>query len=98
VILVSERETSEGLLVAACDATVLGETFEDGELSLSVTEEFYGGDEMSADDAIAAIERADVANLVGTETVESAIEAGVVDESTVLTVEDTLHAQVLRLG
>jgi hypothetical protein len=98
VILVSERETSEGLLVAACDAAVLGETFEDGELSLSVTEEFYGGDEMDADDAIAAIERADVANLVGTETVESAIDAGVVDESTVLTVEDTLHAQVLRLG
>jgi hypothetical protein len=98
VILVSERETTEGLLVAACDATVLGETFEEGELSLSVTEEFYGGDEMDADAAVAAIERADVANLVGTETVEAAVDAGIVDEGTVLAVEDTLHAQVLRLG
>jgi len=98
VILVRERETTEGLLVAACDATVLGETFEDGELSLSVTEEFYGGDEMDADAAVAAIERADVANLVGTETVEAAVDAGIVDEGAVLAVEDTLHAQVLRLG
>ena len=98
MILVRERETTEGLLVAACDATVLGETFEDGELSLSVTEEFYGGDEMDADAAVAAIERADVANLVGTETVEAAVDAGIVDEGAVLAVEDTLHAQVLRLG
>jgi hypothetical protein len=97
VILVTERETEEGLLVAACDSDVLGKTFEDGELSLSVTEEFYGGDEMDVDAAMAAIRRADVANLVGTKTVEAAIDAGVVDESTVLAVEDTLHAQLLRM-
>ena len=97
MILVTERETEEGLLVAACDSDVLGKTFEDGELSLSVTEEFYGGDEMDVDAAMAAIRRADVANLVGTKTVEAAIDAGVVDESTVLAVEDTLHAQLLRM-
>jgi len=97
VILVTERETEEGLLVAACDSDVLGKTFEDGELSLSVTEEFYGGDEMDVDAAMAAIRRADVANLVGTKTVEADINAGVVDESTVLAVEDTLHAQLLRM-
>jgi hypothetical protein len=98
VILVRERETSEGLLVAACDRDALGETYEEGEISLTVTEEFYGGDEVDADAAIEAIQRADVANLVGTNTVEAAIDAGVVDESTVLAVEDTLHAQLLRLG
>lgn len=98
MILLSERETTEGLLVAACDADLLGETFEDGEISLTVTEEFYGGDEVDADAAVAAVRRADVANLVGTETVAAAVDAGVVDEATVLEVEDTLHAQVLRLG
>jgi len=97
VILLSERETEEGLLVAACDSDVLGETFEDGAVSLTVNEEFYGGDEVGADAAVAALQRADVANLVGTKTVEAAIDAGVVDESTVLAVEDTLHAQLLRM-
>jgi hypothetical protein len=98
VILVSERETSEGLLVAACDSTVLGETFQEGDVSLTVTEEFYGGDALEAEAAVAAIRRADVANLVGTQTVEAAVDAGVVDEETVLAVEDTLHAQLLQLG
>jgi hypothetical protein len=98
VILLSERETSEGLLVAACDADLLGETFAEGELSLTVTEEFYGGDEVDVDAAVAAIERADVANLVGAETVGAAVDAGVVDEATVLEVEDTPHAQLLRMG
>ncbi len=98
MILLSERETTEGLLVAACDADLLGETFEDGEISLTVTEEFYGGDEVDPAAAVAAVRRADVANLVGIETVGAAVDAGVVDETTVLEVEDTLHAQVLRLG
>ncbi|WP_227134272.1 DUF424 domain-containing protein [Halorubellus salinus] len=97
-MLLSERETTEGLLVAACDADLLGETFEDGEISLTVTEEFYGGDEVDPAAAVAAVRRADVANLVGIETVGAAVDAGVVDETTVLEVEDTLHAQVLRLG
>jgi len=98
VILVRERETEEGLLVSACDSDVLGETFEDGSVSLTVTEEFYGGDEVEPAAAMDALRRADVANLVGTETVEAAVDAGIVDEATVLAVEDTLHAQVLRMG
>ncbi|NHN43385.1 DUF424 domain-containing protein [Halorubellus sp. JP-L1] len=97
-MLLSERETDEGLLVAACDSDVLGETFTDGEISLTVTEEFYGGDEVDADAVVDALQRADVANLVGTTTVEAAVDAGIVDDAAVLAVEDTLHAQVLRLG
>jgi hypothetical protein len=98
VILLSERTTEEGRLVAACDQDVLGETFEDGDVSLTVTEDFYDGDPVHPDTAIDALQRADVANLVGTHTVETAIDAGIVDETTVLTIDDTLHAQVLHLG
>ncbi|MFB6133059.1 MAG: DUF424 family protein, partial [Halanaeroarchaeum sp.] len=43
-MIVSERETDQGLLVTACDPDVLGETFEDGDVSLTVTEDFYGGE------------------------------------------------------
>jgi hypothetical protein len=96
-MLLSERETDEGLLVAACDSDLLGETFREGEISLTVTEEFYGGDEADADALVDALRRADVANLVGTATVETAVDAGIVDDGAVLAVEDTLHAQVLSL-
>ena len=35
-MLLNERDTDEGLLVSVCDPDVLGETFEDGDVSLTV--------------------------------------------------------------
>ena len=99
-MLLKERQTPEGLLVSVCDPDCLGETYENGKVSLTVTEDFYGGDEAEDADEDAVVDslhRATVANLVGEETVRVAIKAGVVDEETVLDLEGTLHAQLLWL-
>ena len=96
-MILSERPTDRGTLVAVCDDGLIGETFAEGEVSLTVTEEFYGGEAASRDRIVAALADAAVANLVGTEAVELAIEEGFVEEANVLAVEDTLHAQFLRL-
>lgn len=96
-MLLNERSTPEGLLVSVCDADVLGETFEDGDLSLTVKPEFYDGDEATIDEVTASLAEASVANLVGTDAVETAIDAGFVDEANVLEFEGTLHAQYLRM-
>ncbi|ADD05401.1 DUF424 family protein [Natrialba magadii ATCC 43099] len=96
-MIINERQTQEGLLVAVCDSDALGETFEGDDLSLTVTEEFYGGDEADEDAVIDSLARADVANIVGTRSVELAIEAGFIDEANVLEVGETHHAQLLRM-
>jgi hypothetical protein len=96
-MLLRERSTPEGLLVSVCDADVLGETFEDGDVSLTVEPDFYDGDEATTDEVTASLAEASVANLVGTEAVETAIDAGFVDEANVLEFEETLHAQYLRM-
>ncbi|WP_135853406.1 DUF424 domain-containing protein [Halorussus salinus] len=96
-MILNERETDEGLLVAVCDDDVLGETFEEDGVSLTVTEEFYGGDEVDEQTVVDSLARASVANLVGTEAVELAIREGFVDEENVLNVETTRHAQLLRM-
>jgi hypothetical protein len=96
-MLVRERDTPEGLLVAVCDEECLGETYGNGDVSLTVTEEFYGGDEADADEVVDSLTRASVANLVGEECVTVAIEAGLVDEERVLDLGDALHAQLLWL-
>jgi hypothetical protein len=95
-MILSERSTDQGLLVTACDPDVIGETFEDGDVSLEVTEEFYGGEHVEAETVVDSLSRASVANLVGTEVVELAIEEGFVDEDRVLEIGPTLHAQYLR--
>jgi len=97
-MIVNERQTDEGLLVAVCDDDVLGETFEDGNVSLTVTEEFYGGDEVDEAAVVDSLARAAVANIVGREAVELAIDEGFVDEANVLEVESTLHAQLLQIA
>ncbi|MCU4742250.1 DUF424 family protein [Halobacteria archaeon AArc-m2/3/4] len=96
-MIVNERETEEGLLVAICDSDVLGETFETGDISLTVTEDFYGGDEADEDAVVDSLARATVANIVGTRSVDLAIDEGFVDEANVLEVGATRHAQLLRL-
>ncbi|WP_435063339.1 DUF424 domain-containing protein [Halobaculum sp. EA56] len=98
--LITRRETPEGTLVAVCDADVLGETFEDGAVTLEVTEEFYGSDDAEHGDADAVVRGlydADTANLVGEDCVGVAVEEGVVDADRVLEVDGTLHAQLLWL-
>lgn len=99
-MLLKERDTPEGLLVSVCDPDCLGETYENGKISLTVTEDFYGGEgaeEADEEQVVDSLHRAAVANLVGEETVRVAVEAGVVDEETVLELEGTLHAQLLWL-
>jgi len=89
------RETEEGTLLAACDADLIGETVTEGEVSLSITAAFYG--EEGADAAAVRDGLADcaVANLVGSDVVDLAIEVGVVDPANVLEIEGTPHAQAM---
>lgn len=99
-MLLKERDTPEGLLVSVCDPDCLGETYENGNVSLTVTEDFYGGEaaeSVDEDAVIDSLHRANVANIVGERAVSVAVDAGIVDEETVLELEGTLHAQLLWL-
>lgn len=96
-MIVNERETPKGLLVSVCDRGVLGETFESGKFSITVSEEFYGGEEADEERVASILARASVANLVGERSVSLAIERGHVEEANVLELDGTPHAQFLRL-
>jgi hypothetical protein len=96
-LLLAERETPEGAVVAVCDEGTLGESYQRGQVSLTVTEEFYGGDPAPPEAVLAALGRAETANLVGEEAVETAIEGGFVDPDNVLDLGGTVHAQYVRL-
>jgi hypothetical protein len=94
-MIINERETEEGLLVSVCDPDVLGETFENGDVSLTVDEDFYDGEEADRDRVVEALAGCTTANLVGSDVVALAIEEGFVDEENVLDLGGTQHAQLL---
>jgi len=96
-MILNERDTDEGTLVSVCDPDILGETFENGQISLTVDEGFYDGEQVDEQAVVDSLARCSVANLVGTETVSLAIEHGFVDEENVLDIDGTPHAQLLWL-
>lgn len=96
-MILKERRTDRGLLVAVCDSDILGETFDNGDISLTVNEEFYGGDEVDAETVVERLSSAAIANIVGTRAVGVAVEAGIIDDGNVLEIGTTQHAQLVRL-
>jgi len=96
-LLLNERETEKGRLVSVCDADLLGEEFENGDVSLTVDADFYDGEVASDRAVVDSLAKCSVANIVGSRAVGLAIEHGFVDEGNVLDLDGTRHAQLLWL-
>jgi len=94
-LLLSIRDTQKGRLVSVCDANLIGETFEEGELSLTVNPEFYDGEPADEQTIVENLARCTTANIVGSDAVELALKHGFVKESNVLDIDGTRHAQLL---
>ncbi len=87
----------KGVLVAICDAGLLGETFRQGKMKLEVSSEFYGGALCTIEKAIEALAEADIANLVGEITIEAAVKEGLVDPQAVIHFCGIPHVQMVKL-
>ena len=86
-----------GVLVAACDAGLLGETFRQGRMKLEVNTQFYGGALCAVEKAMQALAEADIANLVGENTIKAAVDKGLVDPGAVIYFGAVPHVQIVKL-
>ena len=84
-------------VLAACDESLLGMTLQEGNRRLDVSHQFYGGQKADAAALATMMQGCTIGNFVGEETVAVAIEAGIVSEANVATVEGVPHAQMVRL-
>lgn len=83
------------ILVAVCDSELIGRTFREGELHLSVNEDFFKGHPADEDEVKKALKDATIANLVGEQSVACGIDSGIVDEHCVITIDGIPHAQMV---
>ena len=83
-------------LVAVCDVELLGQTLQGGRVPFKVSEEFYKGIPGSVEEAIEAMRRATICNLVGKRVVEAAIEKRLVHRKAVIYFGDVPHAQIVK--
>ena len=86
-----------GDIVAVCDRELLNTTISDGEISVQITEAFYGNCPASEDMVRAALKKAGNINLMGKRSVSIAIDMGLVTQSGCIMIGYIPHAQVYSL-
>jgi hypothetical protein len=84
-------------LVAVCDAELLGKTLDGGRVPFNVSEAFYKGIMGDVEEALEAMRRATICNLVGKRIVEAAIRSNMVHERAVIYLGDIPHAQIVKV-
>jgi len=71
-------------VVAICDSKLIGKKFEEGKKQLDIRENFYKGEEMSEEEVLKLIQRQTIEdasfNIVGEESIEVAIKAGIISK------------------
>ena len=86
-------------VVAVCDSDLIGKRFEEGKFQLDIKENFYKGEEKSEEFIIQIMKkmsREDATfNIIGKNSVQTAIKAGIINENAVGEIQGVQFALVL---
>lgn len=86
-----------GDIVAVCDRELLNTTIIYGDLSVRISEAFYGNIPAGEEEVRSALEKAGNINLMGKRAVSIAIDMGLVTRSGCIMIGEIPHAQVYFL-
>ena len=84
------------ILVAACDADLLGKSLQHGKVRFNVRKEFYGGSRVFLEEAIIMIKKGTIINLIGEQIVKEAIKHGLIHPSAIISISGITHVQIMR--
>jgi hypothetical protein len=91
------KKVGRSILLAICDADLLGKTLCEGKIVFQVKEDFYRGAKVNVEEAILMIENSTIVNMIGKSVVKKAIEKGYVHPEAVLNIDGVPHAQIVKL-
>lgn len=86
-------------IVAVCDSNLLGKTFEEDIRSITLTQNFFQGEEKTESETIEILQQSaeedSTFNIVGEESVKTALKAGVIKEEGITHIQGIPIALVL---
>jgi uncharacterized protein len=97
MICVKIYKRGKDVLIGACDENLIGKTFEEGKYQIEVKKEFYDGKRVTTEILKEFLKDATIANLVGEETVNCAIEMGLIDSECIIKIKGIPHAQMVQM-
>tara|TARA_Y100000310_G_scaffold85798_1_gene82616 strand:+ start:5613 stop:5909 length:297 start_codon:yes stop_codon:yes gene_type:complete len=87
------------IVIALCDTSLIGKTFEEGNKQIQIRENFFKGDETNKQETIKILQNMQkedaTFNIVGEESVQTALEAGIIQKSGIIKIQDIPIALVL---
>ena len=91
------RKWGQCVLLATCDAELLGKILREGKIVFEIHEQFYKGPKMTVEEVIDLMKQSTIVNIVGHKIVKKAIEKGLVHPDAVLKISGVPHAQIVKM-
>ncbi|NMA44793.1 MAG: DUF424 family protein [Candidatus Diapherotrites archaeon] len=93
-MLAKKHELEYQTILAICDKEHLNKTYEEGNISFTVSEKFFGGTKVSEKKLKELFKNSNSINLFGNKCVEIAQKEGLITESSVIKIQGIKHAQI----
>jgi len=84
-------------IVAVCDSNLIGKKFEEKNLQLDLTSDFYSGEEKPEEVITKMFYDCYMINLVGKNSVNLALKHGIISENNIVYIKKIPHAQAILL-
>jgi len=97
LVYANVRRWGKQVLLAICDADLLGKCLRDGKIVFDVREDFYKGLKISVEEAIDLVEQSTIVNMVGRHIVKHALERGLIHPEAILKISGVPHAQIVKM-
>lgn len=79
-VYVKVHQTAEIETIACCDEDILNQEFVEGNLKIQISQQFYGGQLLNIDEAIAILYEASNFNIVGKNIVNTAVDCKILSK------------------
>lgn len=94
-MLIKKREIRGEIFISLCDKNLIGKRLKQGEINFFVDPRFYKGEEKTKEEILKEIKNASILNVVGKESVELCIKAGIISKESVICIKKVPHAQMV---
>ena len=95
-ICINTIKQGRHVIIAACDAELLGKSLEYGKIKFIVRKDFYGGSLVFIEEAMEIIKMGTIINLVGEQIVNGALKHGLVHPNVIIHIAGIPHVQIMR--
>ncbi len=94
-MIIKKHIVDRKLILAVCDSSLLGKKFEENDLQLDLTSNFYKGKETSEEDILKIYKKAYIVNIVGEKSIDFFKKLGMLTEGSVIKISNIPHAELL---